>query len=312
MLAAGARRMSPRRRAGGWRVALLPGLRVLVQAVRNYIAHQSANQAGSVAFSAILSLFPLMLLLSAAAAFIGKPGTAAALASRVLEYAPAVVARTLKPAVDHVLGQRSLALLAIGSIVTVWTASSGTQAIRTALNRAYGIERGLSFWRARLKVTAFTVVGGLGTVFVFGSVIILPAVWQALRSLLGQEGAAYFGLLRDTVRYGLAFAVILFWYCVLYGWLPDMRQRWRTVVPGALVGALLWLLAAAVLSVTLRSVGQLTAVYSSFAGFVATLVAFYVTATTLIFGAEVNAVLAGRAVPRPARRASDRARSRRS
>ena len=32
------------------------------------------------------------------------------------------------------------------------------QAIRSALNRAYGIDKGLSFWRARLKVTLFTIV----------------------------------------------------------------------------------------------------------------------------------------------------------
>jgi membrane protein len=77
----------------------------------------------------------------------------------------------------------------------------------------------------------------------------------------------------------------------MYGWLPDIRQRLRTVLPGALVGALLWLAAAFVLSYTLRSVGKLALVYGGFAGLVATLVFLYVSAVTLIFGAEFNAVL---------------------
>jgi membrane protein len=113
-----------------------PGLRVAVPALRNYVSHQSANQAGSVAFSWLLSMFPLTLLLSTAAAFVGRPGDAVELVSRALSYAPALVRDVLQPAVHQVLGHRSQALVAIGLFATVWTASSGMQAMRTALNRA--------------------------------------------------------------------------------------------------------------------------------------------------------------------------------
>ena len=54
-----------------------PGVRVLVLAIRNYIQHQSANQAGSLAFSSVLAMFPLLILLSAAAGYFGQPGDAA-------------------------------------------------------------------------------------------------------------------------------------------------------------------------------------------------------------------------------------------
>uniref|UniRef100_UPI0025FADB7A YihY/virulence factor BrkB family protein n=1 Tax=uncultured Xylophilus sp. TaxID=296832 RepID=UPI0025FADB7A len=138
----------------------IPGLGVLVTAAQNYIFHQSANQAGSLAFSSVLAMFPLLLLLSAAAGFIGQPGDAAALAGRVLGYAPLLVRDAMAPVVEQVLAQRSQALLAVGLVVTLWTASSGMQAIRSALNRAYGIQRGLPFWKARIKVTLFTVIVG--------------------------------------------------------------------------------------------------------------------------------------------------------
>jgi membrane protein len=297
-------RPAKRAREGGGRVLerlarwrdRVPGLRVLVRAVQNYIAHQSANQAGSVAFSAVLAMFPLLIFVSAAAGFFGKPGAAAALAGRVVAYAPPVVANALQPVIDEVLAQRSRALLAIGVLVTIWTASSGTQAVRTALNRAYGVERGRSFWAARIKVTLFTVIGGVGTVFAFGSVIFLPYVWQLLHEVFGVAAEAPW--LRYGVRYGVAFVVVVVLYAALYGWLPDMRQRLRTVLPGAVVGALLWIGAAAVFSYTLRSAVKLALVYGGFAGLVATLVALYVSAATLIFGAEINAVLGGGDPPR--------------
>ena len=96
-------------------------------------------------------------------------------------------------------------------------------------------------------------------------------------------------------------------YATLYGWLPDIPQRLRTVLPGAVAGALMWLGAAAVLSYTLRSAGKLAAVYGSFTGLVSeTLVFLYASAVTLIFGAEINAVLRDRSSGRTGRHQSDR------
>ena len=288
-------------RALGWWRQLrdrVPGLRIVVLAARNYIFHQSANQAGSVAFSSVLAMFPLLLFVSAAAAFVGQPGAAAGLASRIMEFAPPAVAGALKPAIEQVLGQRSQALLAIGVLATIWTASSGTQAIRTALNKAYGVEQGLTFWKARIKVTLFTVIGTVIAVLVFSSVVILPYASILLDKAFGVGTHTLW--LRTGVRYGLAFAVLVVLYTTFYGWLPDIHQRLRTVLPGALVGALMWLGFAAVLSYTLRSAGHLALVYGGFAGLVATLVFLYLSAVSLIFGAEINAVLRDCAAERQA------------
>jgi len=266
-----------------------PGLRVVVLAIRNYVLHQSANQAGSMAFSAVLAMFPLLILLSAAAGFVGEAGDAAALADRVMGYAPQVVRDALEPVIDQVLAQRNQALLTIGVLVTLWTASSGIQAVRTALNRSYGLGRGLPFWKARVKVTLFTAVVGIGVLAAFSSIIVAPYVWRLLAANTGMGHETVW--LRNSVRYGSAFLVLTTLYALLYGWLPDVRQRLQTVLPGAIVGAALWVGAAATLSYTLRTAGKLALLYGSFAGVVATLVFLYISAATLIFGAEVNAVL---------------------
>jgi membrane protein len=266
-----------------------PGLRVLLLAVRNYVMHQSANQAGSMAFSSVLAMFPLLVMVSAAAAFAGQPGDAAALAERVMGYAPQVVRDAMQPAIHQVLAQRSQALLAIGVLATVWTASSGMQSIRSALNRAYGIERGLPFWKARIKVTLFTVIIGIGVLAAFSSVVVMPYVWQLLEA--NASGGQQALWLHSGVRYGMAFLVLVVLYALLYGWLPDISQRLYTVLPGAVVGAALWVAGAATLSYTFRTAGKLALLYGSFAGVVATLVFLYISAATLIFGAEINGVL---------------------
>jgi membrane protein len=270
-------------------VLATPGLGVIVSAVRNYIVHQSANQAGSLAFSSVLAMFPLLILLSAAAGFVGQPGDAAALVERVIGYAPQVVRDAMQPVIRQVLAQRNQALLTIGVLATLWTASSGMQAVRSALNRAYGIERGLPFWKARIKSTLFTVVVGAGVLAAFSSVVVMPYVWALLEQSVGAGRDTLW--LRNSVRYGSAYVVLTVLYALLYGWLPDIRQRLYTVMPGALMGAALWVGAAATLSYTLRTAGKLALLYGSFAGVVATLVFLYISATTLIFGAEINGVL---------------------
>ncbi|MES2990754.1 MAG: YihY/virulence factor BrkB family protein [Pseudomonadota bacterium] len=269
---------------------------VAVSAVRNYIAHQSANQAGSVAFSFLIAMFPLLVLASSLAAFFGRPGDAAALAGRVLAYAPELARQSLQPSVDQLLGHRSQALVALGLIATVWTASSGIQAIRTALNKAYGIEHGLPFWKARIKVTVFTLVAGIGAVAAFGSVLVMPHVWRFLQHDADVDVRA--GWVQDAVRYGAAFVVLSGVYAALYRWLPDdLSHRPRHVLPGALIGAALWIGAAALLSVTLRSATKLVLIYGGFTGAVATLVFLYASASTLILGAELNAVWRPRRAP---------------
>lgn len=270
-------------------VMATPGLGVVVTAIRNYILHQSANQAGSLAFSSVLAMFPLLILLSAAAGFVGQPGDAAALVERVIGYAPQVVRDAMQPVIQQVLAQRNQALLTIGLVATLWTASSGMQAVRSALNRAYGIERGLPFWKARIKSTLFTVIVGAGVLAVFSSVVVMPYVWALLEQSVGVGQDTLW--LRNSVRYGSAYLVLTVMYALLYGWLPDIRQRLYTVMPGALMGAALWVGAAATLSYTLRTAGKLALLYGSFAGVVATLVFLYISATTLIFGAEINGVL---------------------
>lgn len=270
-------------------VLATPGLGVIVKAIHNYIVHQSANQAGSLAFSSVLAMFPLLILLSAAAGFVGQPGDAAALVERVIGYAPQVVRDAMQPVIRQVLAQRNQALLTIGVLATLWTASSGMQAVRSALNRAYGIERGLPFWKARIKSTLFTVVVGAGVLAAFSSVVVMPYVWALLEQSVGAGQDTLW--LRNSVRYGSAYVVLTVMYALLYGWLPDIRQRLYTVMPGALMGAALWVGTAATLSYTLRTAGKLALLYGSFAGVVATLVFLYISATTLIFGAEINGVL---------------------
>jgi membrane protein len=70
-------------------------------------------------------------------------------------------------------------------------------------------------------------VVGAGVVAAFSSVVVMPYVVAAAggQRRLGEEAI----WLHNSVRYGSAFLVQLVLYALLYGWLPDIRQRLYTV-----------------------------------------------------------------------------------
>jgi membrane protein len=281
---------------GGWSrlfaaIDRIPVLGVLRRAFWNYIVHQSPNNAGHVAFSAVLALFPFLLFLSNATLPLGEqPGAVLDLSRMVLDYAPTAVADALLPAIEQALAAGSKMVLTIGLLGTLWAASSGAQAARMALNRAYDVKEGLTFWKARIKVLWFTIAGTVAIVLAFSSVVVLPYLWQALDATIGMGGPAS-GWIWIGARYGVAAVVLMMLYLACYAWLPDLSLYRRTIIPGAIAGVILWLGFAALLSWTLRSVAQLTPIYGSFAGVAATLIFFYVSAATIIFSAEVNGII---------------------
>ena len=123
----------------------------------------------------------------------------------------------------------------------------------------------------------------------FGSVVVMPYVWELVNRNAPDRQTLLWLHDGRAPWFGVPFLSLL--YGVLYAWLPDLGRRPRSIVPGALIGALLWVAAAIALSFTLRSAGKLVLIYGGLAGIVATMAFLYISAATLIFGAEVNGAL---------------------
>jgi membrane protein len=74
----------------------------------------------------------------------------------------------------------------------------------------------------------------------------------------------------------------------MYYVLPNIKQTLHSVVPGALLVVALWIAGAALVSFYLTSISQVTLIYGSLSGFIATLIFFYVMNLIFIYGAEFN------------------------
>jgi membrane protein len=253
---------------------------------------------GYIAFTAFFSLFPFLIFLAALAGFLGDRETADEFNAAMFEFMPPDVAETLAPAVREVIGSRQGGLLTIGILTTLWFASNGIEALRTGLNRAYGVSEERAMWWLRLQSIAFVIAGSLIIFFLSLAVILGPLVWRVLGPVVDDVLATELVFL--TARYLVA--VLLLWgaLMLLHRWLPNTKQAYGRVLAGVCATTVLWLTMASLFSWYIGNLADYSAFYGSLGGVAITLMFFYVSAVIFIFGAEINAVWRDRTGRRPA------------
>jgi membrane protein len=264
-------------------------IRIPYRAVwRLVMVDEGMELSGYIAFSAFLALFPFLIFLAALAGFLGTRETAQEIVDAMFRFLPTDVAETLAPAVREVIGARQGGLLTFGILATLWFSSNGIEALRTGLNRAYGVSEQRALWWLRLQSMAFVIGGGLIILFLSLAVILGPLVWRVLGPAVDQllETRLVFG----TARYAVATVLLLVSLLLLHRWLPNTRQAFTRILPGVCATTALWLIGAALFAWYVGHLADYAAFYGSLGGVAITLMFFYVTAIVFIFGAEINAV----------------------
>jgi membrane protein len=253
---------------------------------------------GYIAFAAFLSLFPFLIFLAALAGFFGDRETAHEFVQAMFHFMPKDVAETLAPAVREVVGVRERGLLTFSILATLWFASSGVEALRSGLNRAYSVTEERAMWWLRLQSIAFVIASAF-VIFCLSLVVILgPVVWRVFGAEIRPDVDSR--LVYVILRYLIAVVLLVGALLLLHRWLPNARQAFPRVLPGVCATTVLWLIGASLFSWYVGNLANYALFYGSLGGVAITLVFFYVTAIIFIFGAEFNAVWRDRTGRRPA------------
>ncbi|WP_119459354.1 YihY/virulence factor BrkB family protein [Rhodospirillaceae bacterium SYSU D60014] len=247
---------------------------------------EGVHLAGHMAFTALLAIFPFLIFLAALAGVLGDADTANDFIDFMFRFMPDDVAKTLTRPVLEVLTTRSRGLLTFGILGTLWVASSGIEALRLGLNQAYGVPEARPLWYLRLQSIAFVILGSLAIFLLSLSIILGPIIWEFLTSIahltVGER------VLWDIVRYLFSVGVLIVAVLILHRWLPNARQRWRDMLPGAIATTVIWVSAGSIFSLYLGNLGNYSITYGSLGGVIITLTFFYISALIFLFGAEFN------------------------
>ena len=195
---------------------------IVWEAMKGVLRNDGFELSGYIAFNALLALFPFLIFLFALSGLVSSYDTAGMVLEFLFRLAPKNVGDTLAPVIVEVLSRPRGGLLTIGLLFAIWAASSGVDALRLSLNRAYSITEERSIWRLKLQSILFVLVGG-SFIFVAALVILLgPILWHVARSLFSlstnDEQTWILG------RYALGAVLICFTTGMLHLFLPMKRQ----------------------------------------------------------------------------------------
>jgi membrane protein len=272
-------------------------LRIAIDAFARFVADDGWAIASHIALSALMALFPFLLVVTALAGMFGSRNLAEEAAKILLEAWPEQVAGPLALEIHGVLTSAGGQLLTVGLIIALYFASSGVESLRIGLNRAYDVAEPRPWWLLRLESIAYVIVGAIALLALAFLVVLAPLIWfSLLRYMPGLQPIAW---LVTFVRFAVAAFVLIVALVIVHMWLPAGRRSLLEIVPGILATLLLWLLAGEIFGRYLAEFAFAYAYYyAGLASVMTALVFLYLTASIFIYGGELNAAIA-RARKRP-------------
>ena len=263
---------------------------ILVRTGREMVADNCLNLAAQLAYYFFLALFPALLFLFAVISFL--PFSSAAdlmktLTESLARVAPYEVIKIVQDQILKIAQDKNGGLLTLGMIGTIWSTSSGVNAIIDTLNQAYDIQEGRPWWKVKAIALGLTVALAIFIVVSFTLVIAGPT--------LAEKVAAWFHLgpvfewSWKILQWPVVFALVSLAIAMVYYYAPDAEQDWIWITPGSIVATALWLLISLGFRFYVTNFGSYNATYGTIGGVIVLMLWFYVSALAVLAGAELNA-----------------------
>jgi membrane protein len=252
-------------------------------------ADNISHIAAGVGFYALLAIFPAFAALIALYGLVADPVTVAKNVETLSMFLPAEALKILTDALNKLV-TGSQTKLGIGLFVSVglalWSARVGTGALMTSLNMAYGESEKRNFIWFNLAALALTLVLVLFGIVAIVTVAVIPV---ALKFLPLPE--AWVGMI-SAVRWPILGLMVMVMLSIIYRFAPSREKpRWRWVSPGAVVATFLWVIGSAFFSLYVSRFGSYDQTYGSLGAVIVLLLWFWLSAYTILIGAELNAEL---------------------
>ncbi len=247
------------------------------------------------AYSALLSVFPVLTTTSALLVQANAEAVARVITRILFQVAPPGTSELLRNYLSS-HGRRPAGLLVVAFILSVWAASGAMMSLMEGFQAAYSLPGGRPFLKQR-SMAALLVLCAV-VPLVFGSAIVLfgsrseTFIIKGLGlSRDGTELGAWVTLFGRIIRTLAAVGSIVIAAALLFYLGPNRPMRFHSVWPGAFLATLLWMLSTQIFGWYVHYLANYNVLYGSVAAVIALVVWMYVLAVVALFGCEFNAVI---------------------
>lgn len=266
-------------------------------AIENLINHDGVEHAGYMAFVTLLSFFPFLIFIMAFTSFIGSSEYGKEMISLLLSNMPEYLRSTLNSRIEEIISGPPGSLLTLSILGVIWSSSSTVEGLRTILNKIYHVKTPPAYiLRRLLSIVQFLII----TVILVVAMVILvfiPIIYQKISSIeylqpifeiISELSGNLFTPIWNNTRYITLILTIFTGVMFLYKVIPNVKLHLRSTIPGSVLVTLLWTFGGSLMSKYIYIFSQVNIVYGGLAGFILTLLFFYIIHIIFIYGAEVN------------------------
>jgi membrane protein len=245
--------------------------------------------AGNIAYLSLVTLLPLIILITAVTALFGQTAAGQAAIATVIAALPPNVGELFEPIIAEVLSARVGNVLWAGGLVALWTVTTFIETVRDMIHRAFGVPLYRGFVQNRLRSMGGTLAAMLLVILGFLAQLVFVVVVKAVAQLFPY--AADLSAWIDVSQLVPPLMVFLALWALFKLLAPHVHRR-SIAWPGALVTSIGWVGAALLLGPILSAFGGMSLTYGALSGVMVALLFFYIVGFALVLGAELNAALA--------------------
>ena len=269
-----------------------------LEAFYAFLADDGWAIASHIALSALMALFPFLIVMTSLAGFFGSQQLADQAVELMLETWPQQVANALSGEIHNVLTSASGRALTVGVVLAIYFASNGIESLRVALNRAYGVTEPRSWYWLRLESIGYTLVAAMASLALAFMIVLGPLLIAAARRYIPLKVESNESLL-DLARYAISIVSLIAALFMVHAWLPAGRRGFMQILPGIVVTMFASLISGIVFGEYLaRFADNYVTTYAGLASVMIALVFLYFIAAIFVYGGELNAAIMKSRQPR--------------
>ena len=245
--------------------------------------------AAGLSYYFVLSLFPLLVSMASLLGYVPIPHLFEGLLSLMARLVPGDGMNLVRSIVSDVISHKHTHFLTLGLVFTIWTASSGFAAIIDGLDVVYRVRETRPIWKTRPIALGLTLLAGSLLLVAVGLMVegTYLGLWFAGRFDLGPAIPAAWRYL----RWGVAIVLAVLAVELLYHFGPNVRQRFRDSLAGAIVAVVTWIGLSYLLRSYFRRFDNLDRTYGPLGAAIGLYVWFYLSGFAILVGGEINFLL---------------------
>jgi membrane protein len=261
----------------------------VLKVIRDVDENHTMAFAAALSHYFVLSLFPLLIFMSALVAYVPIPGVFNQILGMLARVVPPDSMGLVRKILADVVLSRHGSLLTFGIVFTIWSSSSGLAAMIEALNVAYDVPETRRIWTTRALAIGLTFLIGFLLLVALGVLIAGPKFggWLAEKIEISQVFVAVWPFVRWSVAIGFTVVAVE----LLYFWGPNIRQKFQSTLPGAVIAVAGWIGLSYLLGIYFRHFAHYNTTYGTLGAAIALSVWFYWTSFIILVGAEFNSRL---------------------